>query len=100
MLMPWSSSRRHHSGADEFMHLRHAWPFCCSREATLSRSGPPWFANASHSSLINADLMSKVTNCWEVERERANLCSLRSPKRKQLALTWSETGTPCTFPVT
>lgn len=38
-------------------------------------AGPPGSAYASHSSLINEVLASKVIQCWE-EREIANLCSL------------------------
>lgn len=85
------------------MLFGHAWPVCCSRAAMLSRPGPSRSADASHSSLINIVLTSKVISCWEVERERTNLCSLRSPKRKQLCfrpLTCSETGTPSICPVT
>lgn len=38
-------------------------------------AGPPGSAYASHSSLINGGLASKVTQRWE-EREVAHLCSL------------------------
>lgn len=49
----------------------------------LSRAGPPRAANARHSSLMNAGLMSKVINCSEGGRERTNLHRVWSPKGKQ-----------------
>lgn len=64
--------------------------------------GPPRSADASHSSLINAGLMSKVIKCGKAVRERANLHILWWPKCKELCfrpLTYSETESLCTCPV-